>query len=113
MLKERLELIEKSMKYYNKDHTAREILELAYNYNLEKYVENNIISREIIDDLVQIRLDESGWEGVACMLSKINYVTDEYYSIDRYGNLEELTKEKLEYIFEDLKKELSELIKKE
>ena len=112
MLKEKLQSIEKSMKYYNKDHTAREILELAHDYNLEKYTEN-IINREKIDDLVQIRLDESGWEGVACMLSKINYVTDEYYSIDRYGNLEELTKEKLEYIFEDLKKELSELIKKE
>ena len=113
MLKEKLESIEKSMKYYNKDYVAREILELAYNYNLEKYVENNIISREIIDDLVQTRLDESGWEGVACMLNKINYVTDEYYSIDEYGNLEELTKEKLECIFEDLKKELLELIEEE
>ena len=112
MLRERLETIKKSMKYYKKDYIAKEILNLAYDYNLEKYAEN-IINREEIDDLVQFRLDKSGWEGVACMLSKINYVTDEYYLIDEYGNLEELTKAYLERIYEDLKRELLESMEEE
>ena len=112
MLKERLELIEKSMKYYSKDYTTREILNLVYEYNLEKYIKN-IINREEIDDLVQFRLDGSGWEGVACLLSKINYVTDEYYLLDEYENLEELTKENLECIYKDIKNELLKLMEEE
>ena len=112
MLKEKLQSIKKSMKYYKKDYITKEILDLAYDYNLEKYTEN-IINREEIDDLVQFRLDKSGWEGVACMLKKINYVTDLYYLIDGYGNLEELTKGYLECIYEDLERELSELIEEE
>ena len=112
MLKEKLQSIKNSMKYYKKDYVAKEILDLAYGYNLEKYTKN-IINREEIDDLVQFRLDESGWEGVACMLKKINYVTDEYYLIDGYGNLEELTKEYLECVYEDLERELLELIEEE
>ena len=112
MLKERLNSIENSIKYHGKDYAVGKILNLAYDYDLEDRVEN-IISREVIDDLVQFRLDKSGWEGVACMLSKINYVTDEYYLIDGYGNLEELTKEYLECIFDDLKNELLELIEGE
>ena len=112
MLKERLELIEKSIKYHSKDSATREVLNLAYNYGLEKYIED-IVHREEIDDLVQFRLDGSGWEGVACLLNKINYVTDEYYLIDEYGNLQELTKKYLECVYEDLKEELLELVKEE
>ena len=36
-----------------------------------------------------------------------------YYLIDEYGNLEELTKGYLECIYEDLKRELLELIEEE
>ena len=40
------------------------------------------------------------------MLSKINYLNDEYYFIDGYGNLEELTINRLECIFNDMKEEI-------
>ena len=112
MLKERLESIKNSMKYYNNNYIVEKLLNLAYDYNLEDYV-MNIINRDEIDDLVQIRLNKSGWEGVACMLSKINYVTDEYYLMDRYGNLEGLTKDGLKCIFDDLEYELLNLIEEE
>ena len=47
------------------------------------------------------------------MLSKINYLTDEYYLIDGYGNLENLTARYLECIFDDLKNELLTLTEEE
>ena len=112
MLKERLESIKNSMKYYHNDYVAEEILSLAYDYELEDCV-TDIINREEIDNLVQDRLENSGWEGVACMLSKINYLTDEYYLIDGYGNLENLTARYLECIFDDLKNELLKLTEEE
>ena len=112
MLKERLQSIENLMKDYNHDDGAREILDLAYDYNLEYYTED-IINTDEIDDLVQTRLNDSGWQGVACMLSEVNYLNDEYYLINGYGNLEELTIEYLQCVFDDLKSSLSELIEEE
>ena len=112
MLKERFELIESLIKNYDRDYAVREILNLAYDYDLEDYVEN-IISEDTIDDLVQSRFDRSGWKGVTCMLSKINYLNDEYYLMNGYGNLEELTIGYLECVFDNLKRELLELMEEE
>ena len=47
------------------------------------------------------------------MLSEVNYLNDEYYLINGYGNLEELTIEYLQCVFDDLKSSLSELIEEE
>ena len=112
MLKERFELIEDLIKDYDRDYAVREILSLAYDYDLEDYI-GNIISEDTIDDLVQSRFDRSGWKGVTCMLSKINYLNDEYYIMNGYGNLEELTIGHLECIFDNLKRELLELMEEE
>ena len=112
MLKERLQSIENLMKDYNHDDVTREILDLAYDYNLEYYTED-IVNTDEIDDLVQTRLNDGGWQGVACMLSEVNYLNDEYYLINGYGNLEELTIEYLQCVFDDLKSSLLELIEEE
>ena len=73
----------------------------------------DIVNTDEIDDLVQTRLNDGGWQGVACMLSEVNYLNDEYYLINGYGNLEELTIEYLQCVFDDLKGSLSELIEEE
>ena len=105
MLKERLESIKNLLEDYNRDDAVREILDLSYDYGLDYYTEN-IIEEAMIDELVKNRLNSSGWQGVSCMLNKINYLNDEYYFIDGYGNLEELTINRLECIFNDMKEEL-------
>ena len=105
MLKERLESIKNLLESYNRDDAVREILDLSYDYGLDYYTEN-IIEEAMIDELVQNRLYSSGWQGVACMLDKINYLNDEYYFINGYGNLEELTINRLQCIFNDMEKEL-------
>ena len=105
MLKERLESIKNLLEDYNRDDAVREILDLSYDYGLDYYTEN-IVEEAMIDELVKNRLNSSGWQGVSCMLNKINYLNDEYYFIDGYGNLEELTINRLECIFNDMKEEL-------
>ena len=105
MLKERLESIKNLLENYNRDDAVREILDLSYDYDLDYYTEN-IIEEAMIDELVKNRLNSSGWQGVSCMLNKINDLNDEYYFIDGYGNLEELTINRLECIFNDMKEEI-------
>ena len=105
MLKERLESIKNLLESYNRDEATVSILELAHDYDLEYFTEN-IIEEEMIDGLVQNRFYSGGWQGVACMLSKINYLNDDYYFMNGYGNLEELTINRLECIFNDMKEEL-------
>ena len=67
-----------------------ELIDLASEYGLDYLVEN-IIATEDIDYFIEERLKSSGWQGVACCLSNINYINDDYYEIDGYGNLKEFT----------------------
>ena len=108
MLKERLESIKNLLEDYNRDDAVREILDLSYDYGLDYYTEN-IIEEAMIDELVKNRLNSSGWQGVSCMLNKINYLNDEYYFINGCGNLEELTINHLECIFSDMVEALNRI----
>ena len=82
-----------------------ELIDLAYEYELDYLVED-IISTEDIDYFIGERLKSSGWQGVTCCLAKINYLNDDYYEIDGYGNLKEFTfndaKKLLDYIEEEI-----------
>ena len=84
---------------------VEELIDLAYEYELDYLVED-IISTEDIDYFIEKRLESSGWQGVACCLAKINYLNDDYYEIDGYGNLKEFTfndaKKLLDYIEEEI-----------
>ena len=49
---------------------------------------NDLISTDDVDDFVRERLDNSGWQGVACCISDIvDNMSDDFYEIDGYGNL--------------------------
>ena len=84
---------------------VEELIDLAYEYELDYLVED-IISTEDIDYFIEKRLESGGWQGVACCLAKINYINDDYYEIDGYGNLKEFTfddaKKLLDYIEEEI-----------
>ena len=54
MLKERLESIKNLLGSYNRYDATREILNLAYDYDLEDYVEN-IIEESMINEIIQDR----------------------------------------------------------
>jgi hypothetical protein len=82
-----------------------ELIDIACEHGLDYLVEN-IIATEEIDYFIQARLESSGWQGVACCLAKIDYINDDYYEIDGYGNLKEFTftdaKNLLDYIEEEI-----------
>lgn len=84
---------------------VEELIDLAYEYELDYLVED-IISTEDIDYFIEERLKSGGWQGVACCLAKINYLNDDYYEFDDYGNLKEFTfndaKKLLDYIEEEI-----------
>ena len=110
MLKERLESIKNLLVSYNRYDAVREILDLAYDYDLEDYVEN-IIEESMINEIIQDRLRCCGWQNIACMLDKVNYLDDDYYFMNGYGNLEELTISHLECIFSDMVEALNRMEK--
>ena len=108
MLKERLESIKNLLASYNRYDATREILDLADDYDLEDYVEN-IIEESMINEIIQDRLRCCGWQNIACMLDKVNYLDDDYYFMNGYGNLEELTISHLECIFSDMVEALNRI----
>ena len=104
MIRERLEEIRGMLKNYDTQGAIREIINLANEYDKYDFVDD-IIHTDDITDFIKARLD-SGWEGVACCLAKIEYLNDEYYLINGYGNLEELTTSTVECYLNDLRTEL-------
>lgn len=52
------------------------------------YCLDDVIGSDYVDDFVRERLDNGGWQGVACCISDIiNCMNDDWYEIDGYGNL--------------------------
>ena len=82
------------------------------NYDREKTIENlfslcdetgnNWLMEDIIytDDINDF-INEKDWQSIACCLAKINYLNDEYYLINGYGNLEEITIDYLNGLLSD------------
>lgn len=70
-------------------------------HGLEEYT-NDFIEVSELNDLVQNRLEDSGWEGVACMLNSINYLNDDFYYIDGYGNLREVERDDIDWAIDDI-----------
>lgn len=86
-----------------------ELIDLASEYGLDYLVEN-IIATEDIDYFIEERLKSSGWQGVACCLSGINYINDDYYEIDGYGNLKEFTFSDAKKLLDCIEDEIYDLV---
>lgn len=104
MLKEMLIKVENAMKDYDVDGTVSAMYEIADNYGLvDDLLFDNIVDRDVIDDMVSQRLESQGFEAVAIMLDGIHSLNDNYYYLNGYGNLEDLSIDKLEVIYSDIK----------
>ena len=114
MLKEMLSEIENAMKEYDVDGAVNAMYKIADNYGLiEDLLFDNIIDRELIDDMVSARLEATGFEGVKIMLDGIHSLNANYYYLNGYGNLEDLSISKLEVIYDDIKTTLADEISEE
>lgn len=113
MLKKMLIKVENAIKDYDVDGTVNAMYEIADNYGLiDDLLFDNIVDRDVIDDMVSQRLLQ-GFEAVAIMLDGIHSLNDNYYYLNGYGNLEDLSIGKLEVIYSDIKTTLADEIAEE
>lgn len=112
MLRERIENVKELLKGYDREEATRELVDICNEYGQE-YLVDDIIPTDYIDEYIQRELESRGWQGVACCLAKIEYLNDEYYLINGYGNLEELTIHHLGLIVSDLENNLRDEMEEE
>ena len=109
MLKKMFIKIENAMKDYDVEGTVNAMYTIADNYGyVEELLFDNIVDRDLIDDMVAQRLEAIGFEGVAIMLDGIHSLNANYYYLNGYGNLEDLSMNKLEAIYADIKVTLAD-----
>ena len=102
---ELIEEIREELDNYGRDSVVPMLRELEDITGVEGYLED-IVNTDLIDDLVESRLKDNGWQGVAYMLAKIDYLSDDYYRIDGYGNLVHLETSDLECMLDDMVREI-------
>lgn len=102
---ELIEEIREELNNYGRDSVVPMLRELEDITGVEGYLED-IVATDLIDDLVESRLKDNGWQGVACMLAEIDYLSDDYYRIDGYGNLVHLETSDLECMLDDMVREI-------
>lgn len=112
MLRERFEEIKEMLGSYDVDGAICEMVNLASEYSKEEMVDS-FISEELMDDFVKARMENGGWAGVACCLAKVETLNCEWYLINGYGNLEEVSKSDVECHLHDLERELAEIMAEE
>jgi len=111
-LKEDFEEIEGYINRGNFCKAISSMKDIANEYGQEETADK-FIDTEMMDDFVRARLESGGWQGVACCLSDVNYLNDDYYEIDGYGNLKDVTSSSLECTLSDLKRNLEDELKEE
>lgn len=104
-VRELIEQIRGEINNYGRDNVVpmlRELEELTEAYGHL----DDIVDTDLIDELVQSRLSDGGWQGVACMLSDVSYLNDDYYVVDGYGNIRHLQTSDLEIALDSIVSEI-------
>lgn len=100
-IRERIEEIRGYINRYDLSRAMGEIRELGEEYGHYELLDD-VIDTDYLDEMVRMRLESGGWQGVACMLSDISSLNDEYYRIDGYGNIEDFDRNDCEMIIDEL-----------
>ena len=89
---------DKDMVLYNK---VDELFRIADEYDLYDTL-NQVVREEEIDYIIK----DYSWDRVYFFLADIKVLNQQYYHLNGYGNLENLTTEKLDIILEDFIEEI-------
>ena len=98
------------------DETLNGMYDLANEYDgVISIIDDSIITTEGIDEIIKEKINSgiSDWVEIKIMLDGIKFNLDEYYHINAYGNIEDLTIEHLEIMYEDIKYELTDILEEE
>lgn len=104
MLRKRMENLYGLICSYDMDKAVDAMFDICFDFNCEEFMESFVHSSNM-DSMVKTELDGRGWEGVCCFLDDIitnGAMRDEFYHVDRYGNLEVVTKKLMENYFTTL-----------
>ena len=77
------------------------LLKIADEYSVYDTV-NQIVQEDVIDDIIK----DYTWDRVYFFLAEIKVLNQEFYYLNGYGNLENLTSEKIDIILEDFISEI-------
>ena len=104
--------IEENIKKGNIEEVLNGMYDLANEYDgVISIIDDNIIDTEIINELIKEKInDGADWVSIKILLDGIKYNSDNYYHIDGYGNIEDLTIGHLEDMYEDIKNELTDIL---
>lgn len=107
MLKQRISNLKTMVNNYNLDEAVCEFVNLCNEYEVLEDAAYNYVDDEMINNIIKSYDD---WSRIAIFLSGVNYLNNEFYHLDGYGNLEEITQSILMADIDDLETELSELL---
>lgn len=104
--------IEENIKKGNIEEVLNGMYDLANEYDgVISIIDDNIIDTEIINELIKEKINDGcDWISIKILLDGIKYNSDNYYHIDGYGNIEDLTIGHLEDMYEDIKSELTDIL---
>ena len=107
--------IEENIRRGNIEEVLNGMYDLANEYDgVISIIDDNIIDTEIINELIKEKInDGADWVSIKILLDGIKYNSDNYYHIDGYGNIEDLTIGRLELMYEDIKNELIDILEEE
>ena len=94
-MNEQAQLYYQEIKEGNYWQDREDIIEFLYNYQLDKGAEFEIVNSVDLDSIVQDTV-KYGWQRVACFLAGIDSMNEDYYRIDGYGNVKNITENDLE-----------------
>lgn len=115
MIKEKLTSIEEKMNEFDLDGAAAELKELCGIYALYEIGGSLIHSEHITDFLLELVGDnkESGWQSMYCCLNAVQSLSSEWYYIDNYNTLNDLSLTTVQHLLDRLKQALSNEIEAE
>ena len=107
--------MEENLKNRNIEETLDNMYDLANEYEeVENIINDNIIDTEQINELIKEKINDGcDWISIKILLDGIKYNSENYYHIDGYGNIEDLTVKHLELMYEDIKSELTDILEEQ
>lgn len=88
------------------NYSVEDVINFAVSLGRDEYVDD-IVSDATLDEMVAHIADDGGWQRVAYFLAGIDWKNDGFYRINGYGNAENLDRDYLRCIVDDVIKDVS------
>ena len=104
---EKLEEVDMPEKHYGMYDVA-DVINFAHQAEEAGFIQDafefvgDLIDDDQLDELVEREAQESGWQRVKCLLGCITDLNGEYYRINGYGNVENISDDFIECIVSDI-----------